>query len=290
MNQRTRFAYLLVVLVFVTACAHTPSIESVPTRTPKPTFTTMSDTSTPVATRPGPSATDTVYPSVAAISTSTTQPTATIRPTNTAYPTTAARPTDTARPTATSVPTATPMPTATPIPAATPSPTALSCSAGYDLHTNAQLGFSACYPTGWVVSQHEDQEHAMRGVSFVPPTMDADTGVGFKIITVSISPGITGSNEEEILKAIALQLIRKYEKVLLGWPYDVLVDGRKAVEANYEITTLSGSEVMKVTGWEATFVASGRQWTISVAGRSEYRAELEDIHNQFLSHFHLLPL
>jgi hypothetical protein len=127
-------------------------------------------------------------------------------------------------------------------------------------------------------------------VDFDSPTSNRSTGEGLKLISVRVSPNLTGSSGEGFLEASAKSLVDRYLGVLLSWPYSIQVDEREGVEANYEVTLPFGTETATVIGWEAVFLADNQQWTIEVVGRREYRDELEDIHSQFLSHFHVLPL
>ena len=152
------------------------------------------------------------------------------------------------------------------------------------------MGFSACYPAGWLVAEHEDPEQATRWVDLDEPTSDRSTGEGLKLISVRVSPNLTGSIGEEFLNAAAIALIDKYSGVLVGWPRVVEVDGREAVAANYEHTVPYQTGPVEVVGWETVLLADEQQWTIEVAGRREYREELEGIHNEFLSHLDIAPL
>ena len=118
--------------------------------------------------------------------------------------------------------------------------------------------------------------------------MDVNTGAEFRVTSVRILPGITGT-EEQILKTIAKQLIETYDKLLQGWPSQVIVDGQKGVEAKYEGAVAFGQELVNIVGWEAVIVKGGKQWVLTVVGRTEYREELESIHSQFRLRFHVLP-
>ena len=303
MNLRVELACLLAIAVMANACA--PSVTRMPTRTPKPTFTTVSSTATPEG-----SLTDTPDFSTSSVSTAAPGATGASVSTATSGPTGAqvstgtpqAMATDTATLTAAAGPTDTPATTATPVPTDTPPPTAtpLPCPAGYAYHLDAKTGFSACYPTGWVVAEYEDPEQMIRWASFDSPTMDADTGAGFKMITVTASPN-SASSEEEALRIATEELTETFGQVFVSPPEELVVDGRRAIQAHYEIHLAFGdvqeedledielAEIPLTTWWETVFVTDERQWTILIAGRSEYLAELEDIRSQFLSEFHVLP-
>jgi hypothetical protein len=138
--------------------------------------------------------------------------------------------------------------------------------------------------------EYEDPQQATRRVDFDSPASNPDTGEELMFVSVRVSPNPTGSSDDEFLAATAISLINKYSEGLLSWPSSIEVDGRDGVEANYETALPFATGVVTVTGWEAVFLVDSRQWTIEVVGRSEYRGELEGIHGEFLSSFHLLPV
>jgi hypothetical protein len=166
------------------------------------------------------------------------------------------------------------------------------CPDGYDFHVDTNVGFSVCYPAGWVISEFEEPEESRTIFVFDSPSMDAQTGAGFKMIVVQISPN-TASSEEEALTIAAEQLTENFGEVLLDPPHDVTLDGRRAVEATFEILLAFGEEeaeeIIESFWWETVSVTDDKQWVIRLAGRSEYRQELEAIHGELLSHFHVLP-
>jgi len=123
----------------------------------------------------------------------------------------------------------------------------------------------------------------MRWVDFTPPgSIDRES----KFVSVRVSPA-TASSEEEALDSMALWLIRRYDEALLGWPQLVWVDGRKGAEVKYEELVFLEAPV-QFTGWTTMFQAEDREWLIEVAGRSEHRQEMEGIHGQFVSLFHVV--
>jgi hypothetical protein len=168
-----------------------------------------------------------------------------------------------------------------------PTPAPPSCPAGYDLHTHGSIAFSACCPTGWAISDYEDAAQGIRGVLFQAPGSDRNSGAGLRTISVRVAPNTTGVSGDDFLNAAALALFRKYGNPLLDHIDTLQVDGRVGVEAAYQRELPFATGTVQVTGWEAVFLVDNQQWTIEVVGRSEYRAELEGIHNEFLSHFTL---
>lgn len=291
MSQRTRVV-VLVSFLLLTACAPsgTPMPTLEPTRTPKPTFT-------PTVDRPTLVAMNTDTPVQMALPTDTPVPAAET-PTSGAYPapsttvpTGTGLPTHTRVPTGTPVPTNTPVPTATSLPTDTPVPTATSvpCPAGYDFHVQESLGFSACYPRGWVISEEEESEQGTRLVTFMSPTSDRSTGAGLKFISVAVGPNPTDASGEDFLKAMATTMIQRYQQALAGWPHSIKVDEQEGVEAEFQIALPFPTEVVDVVGWEGAFQVDNQVWTMVVLGRNEYADELQGIHDEFLANFHLLP-
>ena len=297
MIRGIKLVSLVLVLAALSACGPTSAPVPTPkaTRTAKPTFTSMAQT-------PGVVARASATPAAGA--TKITSATLTARPgTTPAARETAATAASTvtkvaatgtrttvSTPTATSVPTPTPSPTATAVPTETPVPTAtpLTCPAGYGLYTHPSLGFSACRPDGWTVSEEDDALEARHWVIFQAPGSNRDTGEGFKLIGVSPSANTTGNSGDEFLGASALALIKEYSDWLVEWPYALTISGRDAVEANFQMSLPFQSGRVTVVGWKAFFLANDQQWLIQAMGRSEYRDELQGIHDEFLARF-LVP-
>jgi hypothetical protein len=198
-------------------------------------------------------------------------------------------------PTATRVPT--PRPRITVVPSATvavsatetpvPTPLPLTCPAGYTLHVDARMGFSACHPEGWLVSTREDPEFELLRATFSPP--EDSKGAGLRFIAVSTTPALPIFTDEEFLQEIDNWLQQEYYRRLLTRPHIVWVDQHKAVDAAYEATVVLGREVVDVTRWVTALRAHGQRWFIDVAGRTQYRGELERIRAQFLAHFRVVP-
>ncbi len=178
-----------------------------------------------------------------------------------------------------------PMPTSTPY----PSPiTTVSCPAGYELHVDRQMGFSACYPADWVIVNGRGEGNALRWMGFASPGSDLKTGEELRLVVVKVSPPMIEPGAG-FLEAIEELLSAEYGQRLLGSPYRILVDGREAVEVSYiELPAVFEGGPLKLGGWTATFLADGKQWVIEVFGRSGYRTELVGIHGQFLAHFQVL--
>jgi hypothetical protein len=296
--RRMTVVGLFLGLIVLGACA--PSSAPLPTpkatRTPKPTFTVVAGSATPVAmaspsasgggtavpsatraveTIPTAGRTAAVTPSaeVTAVATASAEATGAL----TAVPTATA----TARPTHTPVPTNTPLPTNTPV----PSPTPLSCPAGYDLYTHPSLAFKACHPAGWSVFDEEDPDESARWVTFNAPTSNRDSGEGLKMIVLRVGPNTTGKSGNDFLSASALSLIKEYSDLLLEWPYAIRVADHDAVEANYQVALPFQSGRIELVGWKAYFLVGNQQWMIHAVCRSQYRSELEGIHDEFLAHF-----
>ncbi len=155
---------------------------------------------------------------------------------------------------------------------------------------NAHVGFSACYPSKWIPSLREDLDQANQWVEFIAPTAEGNARTELRFISVSMSPATPGSTDEEFLQGISKWLTTEHQDRVRVYPQAITVDGRKSVDTNYEGTVVLGKAVVKLSTWTTALLGNGRQWYIEVVGRSEYEQELEEIHRQFLSHFHLLPL
>jgi hypothetical protein len=124
--------------------------------------------------------------------------------------------------------------------------------------------------------------------------MNIDTGADFKLIGVAALDASPAANEDEALKALSKKLTDKYGQTVVVQPHDIVVDGHKAVEVGYELVAVFGADTeqeaeVDMVGWDVSFISGAKEWAITITGRSEFRQELEGIHNQFLSAFHLLP-
>ncbi len=292
MSPRIKVVHLLALLALLSACARsgTPLPTPEPTRTPKPTFTPTSDRTMLVASNtdtPVQTALPTESPVPAAETpTSGGYPAPSTAPGGTALPTGTAAPTATPVPTNTRVPTATSVPTNTPVPTATSAP----CPAGYDFHVHQSPAFSACYPKDWVISESDRPEQGLQLVSFESPSSNRSTGAGMKVISVSSYANPTGASGEDFSKAMATEFIQRYERGLVGWPRSFKLGEGDGVEVNFRMSLPFPAEVVSVVGWEGAFLAEdGQVWGILFLGRSEYEAELQGIHDQFLANLQLLP-
>ena len=166
--------------------------------------------------------------------------------------------------------------------------TPLLCPTGYTTYLDNDLGLSSCYPQGWVVSRSQDQENEVVRVSFSPPA--GTTGAGLRFVSVTVSPAMPFFTDQGFLQEISNWLLLEYYDRMLFEPQIVLVDDHKAVEVAYEARVVLGREVARVTRWVTALRAHDRRWFIDVAGRTQYRDELERLRAQFLAHFHVAPL
>jgi hypothetical protein len=180
-------------------------------------------------------------------------------------------------------------PTPTPTPTPRPTLAPLPCPSEYDPYVDSEIGFSACYPTGWQASKYEDSETKVLGVDFVSPTQESDPVA--KRISVRVAPVSTDSSEEDLLESFVLELMnrRSVSGREVGPIAAIVVDGRKAVEDTQEGTVFSGGQSVQVSGWVAGFPAHQKMWYIAVNGPSESASEVEAIYREFLSQFHLVP-
>jgi hypothetical protein len=187
----------------------------------------------------------------------------------------------------------TPVPTASHTPTALPSPTAVAtspipaeCPVGYSLYTNNNMGFSACYPDGWLVIGREDPENELKLVTFVAPA--GTEGAGLRSVSVTVTPVIAGYSDADFLQEIDNWLLQEYYDRLLSRPQIIDLDAHKAVDAGYEARVVLGREVVEVTRWVTALRAHDQRWFIDSVGRSQHRDELETIRAQFLSSLHIL--
>lgn len=187
-------------------------------------------------------------------------------------------------------PTQTPTHTPTQVPAtptATPEAGSSPCPTDYVSRVDTRMGFSACYPVGWAFTEFEDPENQMKRINFIAPASASSTRSELKFISVSVVPRSGESSDEALLKTIAKWLDEEYPQGLITSA--VWVDEQEAIEVTHEGTLILGREVLEVTRWMTVFVADDQEWEIEVAGRSDYRQELEQVHDQFLARFHILP-
>ena len=169
-----------------------------------------------------------------------------------------------------------------------PKPMLPGCPDGYDLHVDTQMGFSSCYPSGWILLRGEE-ESGLEWVGFLSPAADWKTGNEWRLVLIKSLPSNVVPGDEFLLAAEEL-LVNNYGQKLLGLPMHITVDGQQAVEVSYiEEPGLFAEGVAKLTGWTVVFLANGKQWVIEVTGRSGYRLELEGVHQQVLKEFHILP-
>ena len=153
------------------------------------------------------------------------------------------------------------------------------------MYTHPSLGFRACHPSGWTVSEQDDPEEAARWITFNASTSNRDTGEGLKLIAVRVSGNPTGKTGDDFLAASAVSLINEFSERLIEWPYAVKIGNSDGVEANYQMGLLFQAGRVMVVGWKAYLLSGDQQWLIQAVGRSEYRNELEIIHDEFLVHF-----
>ena len=181
--------------------------------------------------------------------------------------------------------TPTPVPTATPLPQITPLP----CPEGQEGYADSKLGFSACYPSAWQVSQYDDPEDKVMGVDFLSAT-DATNPVP-KRIAVRIAPIESEESEEKILEGFAIELMNR--RSASGRPIvpiaAILIDGHNAAQDTQEGSTYVEGKQTELVGWVAGFPARQRMWYINVSGPSESKMEVEDIYKEFIAQFHLVP-
>jgi hypothetical protein len=149
------------------------------------------------------------------------------------------------------------------------------------------MGFSACYPEGWLVSTSEDPSSELMRVAFNPP--EGSRGAGLRFISVSTTPALPAFTDEEFLQEIDDWLQQEYYQRLLTQPHIILVDEHRAVDAAYEARVVLGREVVDMTRWVTALRAHDQRWFIDVAGRTQYREELERIRAQFLAYFLISP-
>ena len=206
-------------------------------------------------------------------------------------PTTVPSPTATPRPasTATQLPesTATPLPapTATVPSDSTPAP----CREGSELYTDSTIGFSACYPFGWEISPFEDPESEGAGVDFISPTDAANPAP--QNISVRVAPAKSDESEAKLLEQFAIYLMNL--RSASGRPVvpiaAIVIDGRSAAQDTLESATVVEGQRFELTGWIAGFPAQQQMWYIAVTGPSELQMDLQDIYEEFVSQFHVLP-
>jgi hypothetical protein len=153
------------------------------------------------------------------------------------------------------------------------------------MYTHPSLGFTACHPAGWAVSEEDDPQQAARWVIFNAPTSNRDTGEGLMFLGVGLSANTTGKTGDEYLAASALALIKEFSDFLVEWPYSIRVGERDMVEANFQLGMPLQSGRVMVVGWKGYLLAGAQQWMIQVVGRSEYRNELQAMHDEFVVHF-----
>ena len=160
------------------------------------------------------------------------------------------------------------------------------CPTGYTWHSDSEMAFSACYPSGWSVKKAADLGGGA-WVTFSAPTEDGSSRTSLRFISVSASPAASAQSDEQLLSTMNRWLEEQYIRELLTVPHLVAVGGHTAVEAGYEARAVFGREVVSVSCWVTSFVDGGQQWLVEVAGRSAFRSELEVIRSLFLSHLRL---
>jgi len=187
----------------------------------------------------------------------------------------------------------TPVPTASHTSTAVPSPTAVvtvsvpaECANGYRQYVNNDMGFSACYPDGWLIIGREDRENELKLLTFVAPA--GTEGAGLRSLSVTVTPVIAGYSDVDFLQEIDNWLLQEYYDRLLTRPQIIDLDAHKAVDAAFEARVVLGREVVEVTRWVTALRAHDQRWFIDFVGRSQYRDQLEVIRAQFLSSLRIL--
>jgi len=187
----------------------------------------------------------------------------------------------------------TPVPTVLHTSTAVPSPTAVvtvsvpaECANGYRQYVNNDMGFSACYPDGWLIIGREDRENELKLLTFAAPA--GTEGAGLRSLSVTVTPVIAGYSDVDFLQEIDNWLLQEYYDRLLTRPQIIDLDAHKAVDAAFEARVVLGREVVEVTRWVTALRAHDQRWFIDFVGRSQYRDQLEVIRAQFLSSLRIL--
>jgi len=200
----------------------------------------------------------------------------------------AATPTVVPEPTHPATPSPVPSPTTLPLVTPTPYPPleTLACPIEYTRYVARDLGFAACYPTGWIITRQEDTENSLTRVNFLAP--QGSRGAGLRALSVTTRPAVPGLTDDDFINEINHWLLQEYYDQLLARPRIIDVAGHRAVDAAYRAKVTLGREVVDVTRWVTVLTVGQRRWFVDLVGRTEYRAELEHIRGQFLAHLHIL--
>ena len=182
----------------------------------------------------------------------------------------------------------TPVPTPTPLPTPTPTLAPVVCLSGFDSYADGEIGFTACYPSGWTVSAYQGTEANTEGVDFSLQGAGATAPQRISVRAVLL----TGTTDTEtLLENLAKELMNQRAQqgreivALRAFP----VDGHKAVEDGQQGAVTVGGKPVNVSGWVVGFPANTRMWYINVSGAVDQGEQTARVYRQFLTQFHVLP-
>jgi hypothetical protein len=161
----------------------------------------------------------------------------------------------------------------------------LQCPPQYDPFIDTDLGFSACYPSEWMVWCRYDAESEADKAVFTSPVSGGEKGY---IIAWAILE-MEGSDEwaDADLLDLVFEQVPEGQHPLTGSPQVDQVNGLRAVRAAWEADAGNAGESREIV-YAALFQGRGAMWYTEMAGPVERAADLAAIHEQFVASFSVL--
>ena len=169
-------------------------------------------------------------------------------------------------------------------------------SATYASYSNAELGFSAEYPSGWEVDLSDNRNpitgEPLEGkiVGFLPPEDDRVKQRAISVLVLTTPPGVQLGPGDMPTDEDYIDYVRDWANTmpaeLVVDPSIVEVDGYKAAE----VVTRGTDEYAGVVGYATFLVTEDRMFYVEASGDPGIQPEILRIYEHFMSAFDVLPL
>lgn len=169
-------------------------------------------------------------------------------------------------------------------------------SATYARYSDADLGFSAEYPSGWEIDLRDNRNprtgEALEGkiVRFVPPEGDRAKRRLISVLVLTTPPGVQLGPQDMPTDQWYIDYIRDWAEMMpvdiVGDPSIVELDGYKAAE----VVTSGTDEYAGAVGRATFLVTEDRMFYVEASGDPGIQPEILRIYDHFMSTFDVVPL
>jgi hypothetical protein len=174
-----------------------------------------------------------------------------------------------------------------PKPEPCPTSSPLQCHSGYDSYSDAELGFSVCYPAQWVaVCEPEDQSAPRDRVMFASPVSSDEEYIS--LLFDREPSGIDRLSDEQWAQ-LGFDYIVKKQANVVSFPRVSTLDGRRCLHSVWETAESRDGKALLETNYLAWLVDGERTWFITISGPSDRVSYLDSTYREFAASFHVLP-